>query len=101
MSKFFSRSCRHTSIVTLSILLLSGTVAFAQRYQRTDLTADKVGTFPCHRILLLDLGQWHRTLHTLRQHGCDWSTRRNHPSPEGRHSPICSHRYRFQLHRGL
>ena len=40
MSKFFSRSCRHTSIVTLSILLLSGTVAFAQRYQRTDLTAD-------------------------------------------------------------
>lgn len=41
MSKFFSRSCRHTSIATLSILvLLSGTAAFAQRYQQTDLTAD-------------------------------------------------------------
>lgn len=41
MSKFSSRSCRHTSIATLSILmLLSGTAAFAQRYQRTDLTAD-------------------------------------------------------------
>ena len=41
MSKFSSRSRRHTSIVTLSILLLlSGTAAFGQRYQRTDLTAD-------------------------------------------------------------
>jgi len=41
MSKFSSHSCRHTSIVTLSILvLLSGTAAFAQHYQQTDLTTD-------------------------------------------------------------
>lgn len=41
MSKFSSRSCRYTSIVTLStLLLLTGTAAFAQRYHRTDLTAD-------------------------------------------------------------